>query len=478
MTLPIYLTILGTIAILAAVIGVFGLFVVARGVSRFGTSGVINALLWLIILAATAGIMGSTREFTAQYSVTLSGYAGAMPWVVWWLRLSSVALVGVAAMAILVNWGKRSKLRGGTWLLAGLIAVFLASVASSMLGTKPEFIHQTLYTLLLMLAITLSPPIAPELVAVYAKRVLAFLLYGSLILALINPAHYVQTGYSGIIPGFNVRLHGLAPHANSLGPLALLYLVLAYWVPGKRPWHLLGNVAALAVLILAQSKTAWLTALFILFLLLAYRLAKRAGRELRTAEIGWVTLMGLGLYLALSLLTFLFFVMGNPLDTLNYLVTADSELTTLTGRTGIWEATINTWAQSPWFGYGPTLWDLDFRISHGILAAWHAHNQFIQTLGEAGLVGLAALLLYVGALLGYGIKFADETRGVSLALVLLLLIRTITEIPLNLTVLLDASFMTHFIIFTILLMLARRASAERELRSAMDQRAAVLPQTV
>lgn len=475
MTLPIYLTILGTIAILAAVIGVFGLFVVSRGVARFSTRGVINAFLWLIIFATTARIMGSAREFTAQYSVTLSGYAGVMPGVVWWLRLSSVALVGVAAMAILVNWGKRSKLRGGTWLLAGLIAVFLASVASSMLGTKPEFIHQTLYTLLLMLAITLSPPIAPELVAVYAKRVLAFLLYGSLILALINPAHYVQTGYSGIIPGFNVRLHGLAPHANSLGPLALLYLVLAYWVPGKRPWHLLGNVAALAVLILAQSKTAWLTALFILFLLLAYRLAKRASRELRTAGIGWATLMGLGLYSALLLLTFLFFVMGNPLDTLNYLVSADSELTTLTGRTRIWEATINTWEQSPWFGYGPTLWDLDFRISHGILAAWHAHNQFIQTLGEAGLVGLAALLLYVGALLGYGIKFADETRGVSLALVLLLLIRTITEIPLNMTVLLDASFMTHFIIFTILVMLARRVSAEREVHQTSASNGAVLP---
>jgi hypothetical protein len=65
-----------------------------------------------------------------------------------------------------------------------------------------------------MLAIALAPPIAPEKVAVYAKRVLAILLYGSLILALLNPAHYVQTGYVGIIPGFNFRLHGLAPHAN------------------------------------------------------------------------------------------------------------------------------------------------------------------------------------------------------------------------------------------------------------------------
>lgn len=478
MTLPIYLTILGAIAFLAAVIGVFGLFVVSRGVARFSTRGVINTFLWLIVFAATVRVMGSAREYTAQYSVTLSGYAGVMPWVIWWLRLTSVALVGVAVMAILMNWSKRSALRGGTWLLVGLIMVFLASVASSVLGTKPEFIHQSLYTLLLMLAVALSPPIAPELVAVYAKRVLAFLLYGSLILALIDPGHYIQTGYSGIIPGFNIRLHGLAPHANGLGPLALLYLLLAYWVPGKRQWQLLGNLVALAVLILAQSKTAWLTGFLVLFVLLAYRLSKQASKELNSAQIGWVTTLGLGLFFAMLLSTLVLFVTASPLDTLNHILDADSELTTLTGRTAIWETTLDTWRSSPWFGYGPTLWDVDFRITHGVLAAWHAHNQFIQALGEAGLVGLLALVLYVGALLGYGIKFASETGGVSLALVLLMLIRSISEIPFKLSVLLDVSFLVHLIVFAVLLMLARHASAARELRLATDQRAAVLPQTV
>jgi O-antigen ligase len=477
MTLPIYLTILGTIAFLAAVIGIFGLFIVSRGVARFSTRGVINVFLWLIVFAATALIMGSAREYTSQYSVTLSGYAGVMPWVVWWLRLSSVALVGVAAMAILMNWSKRSTLRGGTWLLVGLAAMFVAGVASSVLGTKPEFIHQSLYTVLLMLALALTPPIAPELVAVYAKRVLAFLLYGSLILALINPEHYVQTGYSGIIPGFNFRLHGLAPHANGLGPLALLYLLLAYWVPGKRFWHLLGNLVALVVLILAQSKTAWLTALFTLFVLLAYRLSQQVSMEMKSARVGWVTTLGLGLFFTLLLSTLAIFVTANPLDTISRIVTADSELSTLTGRTEIWETTLDTWRRAPWFGYGPTLWDVDFRITHGVLAAWHAHNQYIQALGEAGLVGLGALLLYVGALLGYGIKFASETRGVSLALVFLMLIRSISEIPFKMSVLLDVSFLVHFIVFAVLLMLVRRASGMREVPPVSGWNDAALPRT-
>lgn len=474
MTLPVYLTILGVMAFTAAVVGILGLFVVSRGVVRFETRGLINVIFWVIVLAGIARIMGSAREYSEAYTVTLSGYAGVMPWVIWFLRLSSVALVGVAAMAILVFWGRRHQLRGGTLLIIGLLSVFLASFASSVFGTKPEFIHQTLYTLLLMVAIALAPPIAPEKVAVYAKHVLAVLLYGSLILAVVNPAHYVQTGYSGIIPGFDFRLHGLAPHANGLGPLALLYLVLAYWVPGKRPWHLLGNLAALAVLILAQSKTAWVSGLFIFFVLFAFRLSKEADKELKSAQFGWVTALGGGLFLAMLASSLAFFVISNPLDTLSRLLAADSELTTLTGRTGIWEVTLETWRRSPWFGYGPGLWDVEFRIAHGALAAWHAHNQFIQALGERGLFGLAAMLLYVGAMLGYGIKFAGETRGASLALVLLMLIRAVTEIPFKISVLLDVSFLVHLVVFTILIMLARRGAA-RTAAGHSSIRQAVLP---
>lgn len=469
MTLPVYLTILGVIAFTAAVVGVFGLFVVSRGVSRYGTRGLLNVVFWVIAFAGIARIMGSAREYSEAYTVTLSGYAGVMPWVIWVLRFSSLVLVGVAAMAILMFWGKRHQLRGGTLLVVGLVSVYLASFVSSVLGTKPMFIHQTLYTLLVMLAIALAPPIEPERVAVYAKRILAILLYGSLILASVDPAHYVQTGYSGIIPGFDFRLHGLAPHANGLGPLALLYLVLAYWVPGKRPWHLLGNLAALAVLILAQSKTAWISGIFIFLVLLVFRLGKQANQELRSAQVGWVTALGSGLFMVMLASSLAFFVTANPLDTLSRLLTADSELTTLTGRTGIWEITLETWRRSPWFGYGPGLWDVEFRITHGTLAAWHAHNQFIQALGERGIFGLAAMLLYIGAMLGYGIRFAAETRGISLALVLLMLIRAITEIPFKISVLLDVSFLVHLVVFTVLIMLARRAAVPAPARSPTQQ---------
>lgn len=478
MTLPLYMTILGVIAFTAAIMGILGLFIVSRGVARFGTSGVINVFFWLIALASTARIMTGPREYLLEVSSTITGYDGTSALGMWILRLFSVGVVGVSVMAILIFMQQRKNLRGGTLLWVGIIAMYLAAFASSALGAQPAFIHYMLYTLLVVTAVIIAPPIEPEQIAVNAKRVLAFLMYGSLIMAVVSPSHYIEPGYASHIPGINFRLHGLVQHANTLGPLALLYLVLGYWVPGKRPWHLLGNLAALGVLVLAQSKTAYVSALLVVFALLAARLAKQADQELRTAHIGWVTVLGLAFLLTLLMAVFVFVMATNPLDMLYRIVAADSELATLTGRTDIWRITLDTWRLSPWFGYGPNLWDIDFRISHGaVLAAWHAHNQYLQALGESGIVGLIALLLYVGALLGYGVRFMSETRGVSLALVLLLLSRTVSEIPLKLSGLMDVAFMAHLTVFAVLLMLARRAANRSAINTAPALHKTGLPQS-
>ena len=131
-------------------------------------------------------------------------------------------------------------------------------------------------------------------------------------------------------------------------------------------------------------------------------------------------------------------------------LTADNDVTTLTGRTDIWRVTLDTWRQNPWFGYGPALWDLEFRLTHhGALAAWHAHNQFIQALGEAGIVGLAAMPTYLASLVYNGVRFAASTRGVTLALLLLILSRTMTEVPVRFSGLLDTTFFIHAVVFAL-----------------------------
>lgn len=448
------------VAFLAALAGVAGLLVASRGVKWVGSRGVLRFYLWMIMFGPTVRLMTAPREYLTQADVTMAGYTAMAGWVSWVLRLSSLAIVGVAAVTVLLAIVKKQRPEGGALFVAGLAAVALSLLTSATLGEKPAFIHQSIYTVLLMASLMLMPRLAPEVVAIEVKRVLAVLMVGSLVLAALQPSQYVETTHLGLIPGFSIRLHGLAPHANSLAPLALLYLVLAHWVPGRQPWHFLGMATALLVLVLTQSKTIWATGLLIVALFAAMRLGRAFGDELRTARPGPAGVAAMLAYFGVVLLIALLITTGKMVALID-VISADRGLTTLTGRTDIWQITINTWLNNVWFGYGPKLWDLEFRLAHGAaLAAWHAHNQYIHTLGEAGIIGLAAMLLYTAAFVYYGSKFARCTGGATLALLLLILVRTITEIPLRFSVLLDTTFFVHVVVFAILLMLARQSAAE------------------
>lgn len=464
--MTLYITIYVLIALSAAIAGIGGAFVASRGVDRFGSNGVLAFYLWTMLLGPTLRIMTAPREYLTEADATLAGYTAISGPVTWVLRLSSLAIVGVAGIVIIMALIRRQKQAGGRFMVWGLVAITISMLTSAFFSAKPDFIYQSFYSVLMMAALMYMPRIYPEQVAVQAKRVLAFLMIGSLVMAAVDPTHYVQTGYVGVIPGFNFRLHGLAPHANSLAPLALLYLILAYWVKGKNPWHLLGVGAATAVLVLAQSKTIWLTGLLMALVIVVSRVRSQFGQELKAARVGWGTIVTMGAFLSTGL-AFLWLFSGSAAGVLNALM-ADSEVSSLTGRTDIWRVTLDTWHRDPWFGYGPTLWDLEFRITHhGALAAWHAHNQFLQALGEAGVVGLAAILIYLGAFTYYAIRFSRQTGGVTLALLLLVLVRVITEVPIRFSVLLDATFFVHVVIFAVFLMLARQEAANRATAKAV-----------
>lgn len=454
----LYISIYALIAFFAAIAVVGGVFVASRGVARFGPNGVLTFYLWMILLGPTVRLITAPREYLTDSDSIMAGYTATAGWVSWVLRLSSLSIVSVAAVVVIIALVRRQRQPGARFLAIGLLGVALSMLTSAILGEKPSFIHQSIYTVLVMVSLLLMPRIEPEQVAIQAKRVLAVLMIGSLVLAAMFPSRFAEMGHVGIIPGFRIRLHGLAPHANSLAPLALLYLILAYWVRGKNPWHFLGVASALLVLLLTQSKTIWGAGMLTLVVVTLVRLKQQFKQEISSGRIGWSTLLTAGLVLGGALLLPLLFT--EKAGGLFYSLTADRGISTLTGRTDIWRVTINTWLNSPWFGYGPSLWDIEFRLAHGAaLAAWHAHNQYIQALGEAGIVGLAAMLVYTAALIHYGFKFAVKTRGVSLALLLLLLVRTVTEIPLRMAVLLDTTYFVHVVIFAVFLFLSRQESA-------------------
>ena len=106
----------------------------------------------------------------------------------------------------------------------------------------------------------------------------------------------------------------------------------------------------------------------------------------------------------------------------------------------IWRVALKEWAANPLFGYGNSIFDLAFRLRIKMLYAVHAHNQFIQALGAAGLVGLSGILALLTMLFIRSIRFAGATRGVTVALSVFLLVRSITEVPLRPSSLLAGEF--------------------------------------
>jgi O-antigen ligase len=109
-----------------------------------------------------------------------------------------------------------------------------------------------------------------------------------------------------------------------------------------------------------------------------------------------------------------------------------AQLMTMTGRDQIWAVAREEWHSHPIFGYGPGLFDDDFRMSIGMPNATNAHNQFMDTIARSGTVGAIGLIAYALVLMVLSVKYARRSGGLSLALFLALALRAMSEVPLML----------------------------------------------
>jgi hypothetical protein len=66
-----------------------------------------------------------------------------------------------------------------------------------------------------------------------------------------------------------------------------------------------------------------------------------------------------------------------------------------------------------------------------MLNATNAHNQFVDDIARAGLVGAIALAVYALVLFVQSVRFATATGGLSIGLFLVIAIRGISEVPLS-----------------------------------------------
>lgn len=391
-------------------------------------------ILLLFAFAAATAVSGRNASLYGLGVDLISTAPSAAP--TWVLRICTLTVVALSLVVIFGSFLRPSRITGPSrtlWL--AFLGYYLSThVVNGLLGTEFSISYKLLYPVVLIWALYVtSNEDTTRLLHAARDALLVFLVAGLLLLP-FAPDLVAQSNYKGFFPYLSIRFWGLSSHANNLGPLALFFLILLRWKPYRfSSLNFLALAVAGSCLVLAQSKTALVTAAAVALvfmvrsLVLALRGAVRDRGARRSAFLAALVLAALPLLLlGLSILSLHF----GMVEGLERRLQGNSSL--LTGREYIWQSTLNEWRQNWWFGYGPELWSDVYAARRGLFGiASNAHNQFIDTLGSAGIFGILGLLVYLGVLSTQAFRLSSVTKGASLAFLVLILLRGVTEVPLE-----------------------------------------------
>jgi O-antigen ligase len=415
------------------------------------------ALLYPIIVGAitVSAILSNRNVTTASYEL-MSSTATDSSTTTWILRVATVLILCIClARLISVSQTSESRGRHGKALFLAFMLFYVTNVVlNNIFGTRPVFDQKLIYPGLIFTTLYFSRNKDIRFPIEAAKIALALFFIGCLLVAVAMPQLALQKDYIGWIPGMTTRLWGLGSNPNSIGPMALVFLLLIAHKPfASRMVQIVAVALGLAVLVLSQSKTAWMSALLAFPIIWWARLvyAPAAGKRPGAAPYSVRAFSGPILVCLLGLLAAIGGVVYTIFSSEIAMLTGREDVSTLTGRTAIWAVAIETWSMNPLFGYGAAMWDDQFRQMIGMNFAYSAHNQFLQTLSMSGLLGLAGLAVYLCVLLRYSIMANKTTGGLSLALYSFLVVRCFTEAPMSLSAVYSGEFLTHMLLFSLVL---------------------------
>lgn len=445
------------IALLLA-IGVIAAIVTSVAIGRRWGELSLPMILILLIAGGAVGVLVSGRNLSGDFSIIVAMLeSGASSR---WVNRGFITLIVVLCIGVIVGRminRQRTPLAGTSLFVGFLLYYITMSLLPSVFGTEPAFLHNQIYPLLVMVAVFLSDRPTPEQFNAFAKWLLFAFMVASMITAIVDPNLALELNYQGWIPGFKLRLWGLASHANVLGPVALTLLLLEYMQPTRNSLLRAALILiTLSALVLTQSKTTWLAGLIVMGFLVAYRKVPEFTRALRgggQVPLSSVFYLGSLLFVLIALAAVLLTVNTDRL--IDNLMASDigAGLETASGRKLIWETALQEWKNNWLFGYGPLIWGDMYRFQHGMFTyAFHAHNQVLQSVSMGGGFALFGLLAYVWLLWRYSVRAASATRGVSIALLLLALIRSMSEVPFPQHAVFSMDFHLHIVMVMVLLL--------------------------
>jgi len=430
--------------------------------------GYLHLIFYAMVLLVALGTLLSVRDLSiVDLNLEESPQTPRHPILQLTQPLISLLMIGVAGERILSYWLKRDKTASApVALLTGFVIFWLCTVAApGFLSTHPYFSHDYVYSLILGIAAILVSAAERDIAFKTARNALMLFMLVSLLLILIKPSLVLDRSYmQGLLPGVP-RLAGLAPHAVSLSVFAQLGLVSLLAFPYSRAWlNRSAWLVGLMVLFLAQSKTAWIS-FFLCWLCFVVvqngvNFSRRLGDPARPG-VGIVSIvlvmfgiLGVGLLLMFGDLGFRMNTFFNSAE--------GAQLASLTGRDKIWAIAFEEWRRNSVFGYGPLIWETNFRISIAMPNATHGHNQFMDTLSRSGTVGASALVIYALVLMFMSVRYARESKGLTLALFTLLVVRSISEVPMHLQ-----GYSPEFVAHLLLLMALAAVANESRIRKIL-----------
>lgn len=393
-----------------------------------------------MLALAALSILLSGRDLTQAFLELEKEVEGMVEWsrgpvIVWSQRVVSVLIV-VAALERIASHFQQRKPVPSAALTGSFLFFWLATVAlPAVFGAKPMLSHEYAYSLLLGVAVTLSGPKQTEKILDASRTGLFLYMLAGVALVPVAPTLVLDTSYvQGLLPGVP-RFGGLATHPVMLGLLCQTALLLLWARPFQRRWV---NAAAwtlgLAVLFFAQSKTAWIAFFISAILMVLVRRtpdAVQRSADPRNNSFGVLLCLAIIVLVLAGLAAWVLDVPGMIDD---YFNTAEgAQLASLTGRDRIWVVALEEWHAHPVFGYGPQIWDADYRQMIAMPNATHGHNQMIDTLARCGTVGAIGLVVYAIVLMVMAVRYARATRGLSLAMFATIAMLSISEVPLLLS---------------------------------------------
>ncbi|MBV8033893.1 O-antigen ligase family protein [Roseateles sp.] len=459
--------------LLLAFLLAMALVFIVGGTIHFGTKSTDGFLLYFVlpmIFALAVSTLASGRDLSLPDEY-LAGFsqAGGGGMAKWVQRITTVFLLAasIERLTVFVLTPFDPRKPHGLMIAFGLF--WLCSVAlPAAFGTRPTVSHEYIYSLLIGMAALLSTEAGAERAIRFARVVLVVFMLASLALIVVKKSMVLAPYPSSLIPGFAQRFSGLATGPNAMGPLAVLALICLWCYPFRwRALQWLGWVVALLTLLLTQSKTSWLAAVACFIVLFSIRARGQVHVYLTDPRLRRSTLAVLISVAALILFAMLLLSSGVLAAKMEkFLATKlGADMASLTGRNEIWAVAFGEWKQNILFGYGPSLWDPLYRYQIRIPAAVHAHNQLLNILAASGLIGLTSFLGYMGMLVKRFIPRFTSYNGFTAALLVLIFMRSISEVPLNLQ-----SFGSESLFHMLLLMALAGAPALERARGPHGRR--------